>query len=101
MIIILMIINNKNISINMMIREFEEAKEMLRAALEQSKHEQSFVVLGKVIVDIIVIIIGVIVITVIMVIIVIVKIVIIVIIVIIIVIIVILDIIFVIIYVHI
>ena len=37
------------ININMMvIREFEEAKEMLRAALDQSKHEQSFVVLGKV-----------------------------------------------------
>jgi len=30
------------------LKEFDEAKEMLRAALEQSKHEQSFVVLGKV-----------------------------------------------------
>ena len=40
---------NINMIMIMMIREFDEAKEMLRAALEQSKHEQSFVVLGKVI----------------------------------------------------
>ena len=40
---------NINIIVMMInIREFDEAKEMLRAALEQSKHEQSFVVLGKV-----------------------------------------------------
>ena len=29
-------------------REFDEAKEQLRAALQLSKHEQTFVVLGKV-----------------------------------------------------
>ena len=46
----------------MMVREFDEAKEMLRAALGQSKHEQSFVVLGKVIIIIMIVIITIIII---------------------------------------